>query len=128
MGRTRSLRYALRPGGKKYQADSETGEKKEMKRTGKVYDEAKLKGAGVFEEVLKQCWDDQWYMDKYERWKRGDKGKVAKSEGGEKASVVKVDEESSAHKNRHTNSPGSKGRIKEEVSTEDLSEVKEEEL
>ncbi|KAI9638095.1 uncharacterized protein MKK02DRAFT_14696, partial [Dioszegia hungarica] len=67
MGRTRSLRYALRPGGKKYEHDDETGEKKEIKRTGEVHDQGKLDGAGVFAEVLKRCWEDGWYQDAFER-------------------------------------------------------------
>jgi hypothetical protein len=92
MGRTRSLRYALRPGGKKYEANAETGEKQEMKRTGKVYDQGKLTGAGVFEEVLKRCWQDAWYADKFERWKGGERG----TSGAVRSSVVKREEGTSS--------------------------------
>lgn len=80
MGRTRSLRYALRPGGKKYATDPDTGEKKEMKRTGEVYDQGKLDGAGVFERVLKRCWEDSWYADTFERWRKGEQSAVRKAE------------------------------------------------
>lgn len=82
MGRTRSLRYALRPGGKKYEHDDETGEKKEIKRTGEVHDQGKLDGAGVFAEVLKRCWEDGWYQDAFERWKNGVRDGGVKAEHG----------------------------------------------
>ncbi|WVW83044.1 hypothetical protein I302_105061 [Kwoniella bestiolae CBS 10118] len=67
MGRTRSLRYALRPGGKKY--DTSTG--KEQKRTGKVYDQGKLDGANVYEGWLDKCWGDEAYKKAWEDWKEG---------------------------------------------------------
>ncbi|KAK8869765.1 hypothetical protein IAR55_000333 [Kwoniella newhampshirensis] len=78
MGRTRSLRYALRPGGRKYSAS--TGE--EMARTGKVYDEEKRKGAGVFEGYLDRCWRDEVYQEAYDEWaKEGKKAKVVNGKG-----------------------------------------------
>lgn len=64
MGRTRSLRYALRPGGRKY--DKTTGE--EMKRTGKVADESKLKGAKIFEACLKRIEGDEVYAKAKKDW------------------------------------------------------------
>lgn len=64
MGRTRSLRYALRPGGRKY--DKLTGE--EMKRTGKVADEGKLKGAKIFEACLKKIEEDEVYAKAKKEW------------------------------------------------------------
>ncbi|WVQ69995.1 uncharacterized protein L199_008219 [Kwoniella botswanensis] len=67
MGRTRSLRYALRPGGRKY--DPSTGEARE--RTGKVYDQGKLEGAEVYEKWLGKCWDDECYKKAWESWREG---------------------------------------------------------
>ncbi|WRT67182.1 uncharacterized protein IL334_004148 [Kwoniella shivajii] len=67
MGRTRSLRYALRPGGKKY--DSQTG--KEFKRSGKIYDQGKLDGANVYEDYLGKCWDDLKYKKSWDGWRDG---------------------------------------------------------
>ncbi|WWD01306.1 hypothetical protein V866_008249 [Kwoniella sp. B9012] len=67
MGRTRSLRYALRPGGRKY--DPSTGE--ERQRTGKVYDQSKLEGAEVYEKWLGKCWDDECYKKAWESWREG---------------------------------------------------------
>jgi hypothetical protein len=64
MGRTRSLRYALRPGGRKY--DPNTG--KEMKRTGEVADEGKLAGAKIFETYLKRVEDDEVYAKAKADW------------------------------------------------------------
>ena len=70
MGRTRSLRYALRRGGKKYTTDAK-GNKEAMKRTGEVYDEGKLRGANVFEGYLDRCWADEEYKGAFERWRKG---------------------------------------------------------
>ncbi len=86
MGRTRSLRYALRPGGRKYAANppnpstdegqeesngNGTGKVKvEIPRTGEVHDEEKLKGAGVFEEYLRKVWGDGVYVEKWEEWRQ----------------------------------------------------------
>nr|XP_019002035.1 uncharacterized protein I203_05171 [Kwoniella mangroviensis CBS 8507]OCF65496.1 hypothetical protein I203_05171 [Kwoniella mangroviensis CBS 8507] len=67
MGRTRSLRYALRPGGRKY--DPSTG--KERKRTGKVYDQGKLDGAEIYEKWLGKCWDNMVYRKAWESWREG---------------------------------------------------------
>ncbi|WVR05186.1 hypothetical protein IAU60_002198 [Kwoniella sp. DSM 27419] len=67
MGRTRSLRYALRPGGRKY--DPSTG--KERQRTGQVYDQGKLDGAGVYEAWLARCWDDEAYKELWDEWRDG---------------------------------------------------------
>jgi hypothetical protein len=64
MGRTRSLRYALRPGGRKY--NRETG--KEMERTGKVADEGKLRGAQIFEGRLKLVEEDEVYAKRKAEW------------------------------------------------------------
>ena len=99
MGRTRSLRYALRPGGRKYESSSlEGGNKdedkdkdaggnhgkgkasgkgkgkgKEIPRTGKVYDEEKSRGARVFEDHLERVWADEVYLAWWEEW-RGRQG------------------------------------------------------
>lgn len=85
MGRTRSLRYALRPGGRKYQsnpskakADDDQAEgtsnnrtdKVEIPRTGEVHDDEKVRGAGVFEEYLKKVWADENYQIKWEEWRK----------------------------------------------------------
>lgn len=67
MGRTRSMRYALRPGGKKYEQD-EHGDKVEMKRTGKVYDQSKLEGAKTFTQYEHMCWDDEAYRRLWVEW------------------------------------------------------------
>jgi hypothetical protein len=67
MGKTRSIRYALRKGGRKY--DEATGD--EMKRTGEVFDEGKKKGAEVFERVLERIWGDEVYKGMFEGWKAG---------------------------------------------------------
>lgn len=64
MGRTRSLRYALRPGGRKY--DKTTG--KEMKRTGEVADKSKLEGAKIFEACLKRIEGDEVYAKAKKSW------------------------------------------------------------
>lgn len=64
MGRTRSLRYALRPGGRKY--DKTTG--KEMKRTGDVADKSKLEGANIFEACLKRIEGDEVYAKAKKSW------------------------------------------------------------
>lgn len=101
MGRTRSLRYALRKGGRKYEDpteskgkrkrtddDDETEEgqggraagRKEIPRTGEVYDESKLEGANIFEGYLDKCWADEVYVRAWEDWREQGKGK-----GGTKA-------------------------------------------
>jgi hypothetical protein len=82
MGRTRSLRYALRRGGKKYETAAD-GSKKAMKRTGEVYDEGKLKGANVFEGYLDRCWADEEYKRAFERWRKGERWWPSTSEAGE---------------------------------------------
>lgn len=125
MGRTRSLRYALRPGGKKYEVDGDTGEKKAMERTGKVYDQRKLDGAGVFEKVLKRCWEDEWYQDKFKRWKAGEREqKRAEEERDEEISDaekrIKGSRSATAEKG------GDTGSEAEDESGEELVEVKEE--
>jgi hypothetical protein len=82
MGRTRSLRYALRKGGKKYEIPSighysHTGQK-EIPRTGEVYDDGKLKGAQIYEGYWKRCWDDATYVEAFDDWKKAnDKAKKA---------------------------------------------------
>jgi len=60
MGRTRSLRYALRPGGKKYEKD-EDGNKVEIPRTGEVHDESKMAGAREYQEYEAMIWADKTY-------------------------------------------------------------------
>nr|XP_018263806.1 uncharacterized protein I303_03679 [Kwoniella dejecticola CBS 10117]OBR85964.1 hypothetical protein I303_03679 [Kwoniella dejecticola CBS 10117] len=77
MGRTRSLRYALRPGGKKY--DPATG--KEQKRTGKVYDQGKLDGANIYENYLDECWSDKVYKKAWDDWKEGKETEYVKVPG-----------------------------------------------
>lgn len=75
MGRTRSLRYALRPGGKKYKtkkgSNDDGGGRVQMKRTGEVYDEEKLKGASVFEDYERKCWADEVYLRLWSEWGGG---------------------------------------------------------
>ena len=96
MGRTRSLRYALRKGGRKYEPvepdpkspkrskgkrktkeeeDEERKMKTEIPRTGEVYDQEKLNGANVFEEYLKKCWDSEEYSTAWEGWREAGKKK-----------------------------------------------------
>lgn len=108
MGRTRSLRYALRPGGRKYgplPADPEskagssvirrdgTAVGAEIGRTGKVYDQGKLDGAGIFAGYEDRCWQDQVYQRLWDEWKAGQakevkgKAKERNSKGG--ANLVK---------------------------------------
>jgi hypothetical protein len=117
MGRTRSLRYALRKGGKKYDygnADEKpnkagTGKVqereldahghrlggKEIPRTGEVFDQGKLDGAGVFESYLKRCWADQVYNSAWEEWRAAAKGKGKGKAAGEAGTVkAEVKEES----------------------------------
>ena len=96
MGRTRSLRYALRRGGKKYD-HTPNGEREEIPRTGEVYDEEKLRGAGVFEGFLGRVWEDAVYLGNWEEWRgkqgngsgtggQGSMGKRrARAEGGREA-------------------------------------------
>lgn len=134
MGRTRSLRYALRKGGKKYERaedadgknhgegegdvavkeekaeletdmEQEKGKgkalqgdgkpaKKEIPRTGKVYDQTKLDGAQVFESFLDRCWADEVYKDAWESWKVAGKGGATVKSGKkrkEEAGAERVD-------------------------------------
>lgn len=42
-----------------------------MKRTGEVYDDEKLRGANIFEEVLRCCWEDGWYGSVFGEWREG---------------------------------------------------------
>jgi hypothetical protein len=115
MGRTRSLRYALRKGGRKYEQapDShsapgsaptpkkskvgkgngaaaatdeedededekpERGKKKEIPRTGEIYDEGKLEGANIFEGYLNRCWEEEAYSKAWDDWREA--GKKASS-------------------------------------------------
>lgn len=60
MGRTRSLRYALRPGGRKYDKD-EKGNKVEIPRTGEVHDESKMRGARIYQDYEERIWADKTY-------------------------------------------------------------------
>lgn len=88
MGRTRSMRYALRPGGKKYDKD-EDGNKVEMKRTGEVHDEEKLEGAKIFTRYEKRCWEDEVYRRLWVEWGgnetacRSSAPQASQSKGGE---------------------------------------------
>jgi hypothetical protein len=93
MGRTRSLRYALRKGGRKYEPvepdpKREKGKRKtkeeedevrhtktEIPRTGEVYDQEKLNGANVFEEYLAKCWGSEEYSKAWEDWREAGKKK-----------------------------------------------------
>jgi hypothetical protein len=94
MGRTRSLRYALRKGGRKYEPlesdpkdkskgrrktkeeeDEERKLKTEIPRTGEVYDQEKLNGANVFEEYLAKCWESEEYCQAWEEWREAGKSK-----------------------------------------------------
>jgi hypothetical protein len=99
MGRTRSLRYALRKGGRKYEPlesdpkgkgkETEKGRRKtkeeedeerklktEIPRTGEVYDQEKLNGANVFEEYLDRCWASEEYSKAWEDWREAGKKKA----------------------------------------------------
>ena len=95
MGRTRSLRYALRKGGRKYEPletdpkdkpkgrrkskeeeDEERKLKTELPRTGEVYDQEKLNGANVFEEYLAKCWESEEYSKAWEEWREAGKSKA----------------------------------------------------
>lgn len=97
MGRTRSLRYALRKGGRKYEPsesdskikgkekgkrktkeeeDEERKLKTEIPRTGEVYDQEKLNGANVFEEYLAKCWESKEYSKAWEEWREAGKRKA----------------------------------------------------
>jgi hypothetical protein len=111
MGRTRSLRYALRKGGRKYEAttsgpsfrskgkaksngseDEEEDEKarstkKEIPRTGEVYDEEKLKGANIFERYLGKCWECEIYKRAWEDWR--DESKRSGSSGSTGTSTTR---------------------------------------
>jgi hypothetical protein len=128
MGRTRSLRYALRPGGRKYaritdsdgdvpsgpsgskssktqshheheheheRAVSEGPRKKgkEIQRTGKVYDEEKLRGAEVFGGYEKRAWGDSVYADAWERWKADERGFLCSKDSGVGKRKATEDEE-----------------------------------
>jgi hypothetical protein len=100
MGRTRSLRYALRKGGRKYEptssanSDSKSngkgktkaqsvdvdGEedrrtKTEIPRTGEIYDQGKLDGANIFEGYLDKCWACEEYSKAWEDWREAGKKK-----------------------------------------------------
>jgi hypothetical protein len=105
MGRTRSLRYALRKGGRKYEptasADSKSQSKEkgktkansvdadgeedrrtktEIPRTGEIYDQGKLDGANIFEGYLDKCWASGEYAKAWEDWREAGKMKGKKAE------------------------------------------------
>ena len=105
MGRTRSLRYALRKGGRKYEptltsnpeskgkgngngkgkseeGEEDRGTKTEIPRTGEVYDQGKLDGANVFEGYLDKCWECGDYSKAWDEWREAGK---KKSRSGTKA-------------------------------------------
>lgn len=91
MGRTRSLRYALRRGGRKYKEEpphkagsgpSTRAAMTEIPRTGEIYDREKSKGAAIFEQYLNRCWDDQTYSQAFERWKQQHNRKARAGTGG----------------------------------------------
>lgn len=120
MGRTRSLRYALRKGGRKYEhpspdtdtkgkrkrtttanddddevsegethSGSRAASRKEIPRTGQVYDESKLEGANIFEGYLDRCWADEVYARAWEEWREAGKRKVGT--GGNKGGEEELD-------------------------------------
>lgn len=113
MGRTRSLRYALRKGGRKYEEndskgkgkrktgghddgddDGDNGQEKrsgreEIPRTGEVYDESKLEGANIFEGYLDKCWQDEVYAQAWEDWREAGKQKRATKENIEDRSTTR---------------------------------------
>ena len=117
MGRTRSLRYALRKGGKKYepsksinpsaaakdegkdedgtyQVKRATGERlKVIPRTGKVYDEEKLRGAEIFRSYEGRCWDDEVYKAAFDDWKSRH-GATKKAQVKDKGEDVKLESSS----------------------------------
>lgn len=95
MGRTRSLRYALRKCGRKYEptptskpeskgkgkgkseeGEEEKGAKTEIPRTGEIYDQGKLDGANVFEGYLDQCWGCEEYSKAWDEWREAGKKKT----------------------------------------------------
>jgi hypothetical protein len=126
MGRTRSLRYALRPGGKKYEVDPDTGEKTAMERTGKVYDQGKLDGAGVFEKVLKRCWEDEWYQDKFRRWKAGERDQGQGEEDDEKKGSSGSKKRKFRKERKEGDGESESGSVKIEEPGEELVKVEEE--
>lgn len=65
MGKTRSLRYALRPGGKKY--DTKTGQ--EIAKSGDVADQSKYEGAQIFAQCLDRINEDAVYAKRKKAWK-----------------------------------------------------------
>ena len=109
MGRTRSLRYALRKGGRKYEPlaseakvtakgkrktkeeeDEERKMKTEIPRTGEVYDQEKLNGANVFEEYLAKCWESEEYSKAWEDWREAGKNKGKEWSSTSQEEVVAV--------------------------------------
>ncbi len=71
MGYTRSTRYALRPGGRKY--DQDTGE--EIPRTGEIADQEKYEGSLIFKEYRKKIEEDETYVEAKEEWRVEVEGK-----------------------------------------------------
>ncbi len=105
MGRTRSLRYALRPGGRKY--DPATGA--EMRRTGDVADEGKLAGAQVFEACLADIEADEVYAKAKEAWVAKYEARPGKAKRKPKAKAKATTKTSAKTKSRKDTSVKSKG-------------------
>lgn len=53
--------------------------RKEIPRTGEVYDESKLEGASVFEGYLDRCWRDEVYARAWEDWREAGKRATPKA-------------------------------------------------
>ena len=109
MGRTRSLRYALRAGGRKYKTSEQDGKGKrkvEIPRTGNVYDQGKLRGAQVFEDYLRRVWEDEIYIDHWQRWRR---------EQGSTVAIPKI-----ARKAESAGMSGSQARKREKSESEEI--------
>ena len=87
MGYTRSTRYALRPGGRKY--SSSTGA--EIPRTGEIADQEKYNGSLIFKQRWKDVEEDEVYSRLRGEWEVGVEGnkkvgvrRVIKVEGGKR--------------------------------------------
>jgi len=95
MGRTRSLRYALRPGGKKY-TENEAGERVEMARDGVVHDQGKYDGAQVFKRYEGRCWREEGYRRRWAEYG----GKPVPVDGG-KSDAEATEDKGQEEKERH---------------------------
>lgn len=68
MGKTRSMRYAMRPGGRKY--DQRTGQ--EIAKSGDIADQSKYDGAQIFASYLAKVNEDAAYAKRKHDWKDGE--------------------------------------------------------